>query len=158
MNVLFSPGPSSWNSPFICSNVDWWPSETESELLFSFLSVLLEIGHTIPWILWLPLYLLLHVLGAPPPFFLSFLGLYPWHMEVPKLGVELELQLPASTTAHNNAESLTHWARPRIEPSSSWILVRFVTAEPRQELPRSCLLKWLPAKGWRGGGLWVLHL
>ena len=26
-----------------------------------------------------------------------------------------------------NTRSLTHWARPRIEPASSWILVRFVT-------------------------------
>ena len=38
-------------------------------------------------------------------------------MEVPKLGIELKLQLPG------------------IEPTSSWILVRFVTAEPWQELP-----------------------
>ena len=30
---------------------------------------------------------------------------------------------------------LTHWARPGIEPMSSWILVGFVTAEPRRELP-----------------------
>ena len=30
------------------------------------------------------------------PFF--FLGLYPWHMEVPRLGVKLELQLLAYTT------------------------------------------------------------
>ena len=29
----------------------------------------------------------------------TFLGLDSWHMEVPRLGVELELQLPASTTA-----------------------------------------------------------
>ena len=29
---------------------------------------------------------------------------------------------------------LTHRARPGIEPASSWILVRFVTAEPRWEL------------------------
>ena len=28
-----------------------------------------------------------------------FLGLFPWHMEVPRLGVKLELQLPAYTTA-----------------------------------------------------------
>ena len=28
-----------------------------------------------------------------------FLGLYPEHMEVPRLGAELELQLPAYTTA-----------------------------------------------------------
>ena len=35
------------------------------------------------------------------------------------------------TTAHGNAGSLTHWARPGIEPTSSWILVRFIsTTEP----------------------------
>ena len=32
-------------------------------------------------------------------FFLLFLGLYPRHLEVPRLGVELELQLPAYATA-----------------------------------------------------------
>ena len=32
-------------------------------------------------------------------FFLVFLGPHPWHMEVPRLGAELELQLPAYTTA-----------------------------------------------------------
>ena len=33
-------------------------------------------------------------------YFLSFfLGLHLWHMEVPRLGVESELQLPAYTTA-----------------------------------------------------------
>ena len=32
-------------------------------------------------------------------FFLAFLGLLLWHMEVPRLGVELELQLAAYTTA-----------------------------------------------------------
>ena len=31
--------------------------------------------------------------------FCCFLGLHVWHMEVPRLGVELELQLPAYTTA-----------------------------------------------------------
>ena len=35
------------------------------------------------------------------------------------------------TTAHGNTRSLTHWARPGIEPTSSWILVRFITAEPQ---------------------------
>jgi len=30
------------------------------------------------------------------------------------------------TTAHGNAGSLTHWARPGIEPSTSWFLVGFV--------------------------------
>ena len=39
------------------------------------------------------------------------------------------------TTAHNNAGSLTHWARPGIEPASSWILVGFFSAAPQQEFP-----------------------
>ena len=38
------------------------------------------------------------------------------------------------TTAHDNARSLTHQSRPGIELASSWILVRFVSAEPRWEL------------------------
>jgi len=32
-------------------------------------------------------------------FFFVFSGLYPWHTEVPRLGVESELQLPAYITA-----------------------------------------------------------
>ena len=32
--------------------------------------------------------------------------------------------------SHSNTGSLTHWARPGIEPSSSWILVGFNTTEP----------------------------
>ena len=38
------------------------------------------------------------------------------------------------TTAQGSARSLTHWVRPRMEPTTSWLLVSFVTAEPRQEL------------------------
>ena len=37
-------------------------------------------------------------------------------------------------TAHGNAGSLTHGARPGIEPASLWILVGFLTAEPQREL------------------------
>ena len=63
-------------------------------------------------------------------------------MEVPSLQVESELQLLAHTTApvtpdlscildlhtaRSNAGSLTHWARPGIEPTSSWTPVNFVT-------------------------------
>jgi len=39
------------------------------------------------------------------------------------------------TTAHGNARSLTLWARPGIEPASSWILVGFISTEPQWELP-----------------------
>ena len=38
------------------------------------------------------------------------------------------------TTAQGNARYLTHWARPGIEPASSWILVGFVASEPQREL------------------------
>ena len=56
-------------------------------------------------------------------FLLIFLGLHPRHMEVPRLGVQSELQLPPYTTAtampepvasvtytiaHGNMESLRH--------------------------------------------------
>ena len=56
--------------------------------------------------------------------FCIFLGLHPRHMEVPRLGVELELrriQVTSATytTAHGNARALTHQARPGIEPVSS---------------------------------------
>ena len=59
-------------------------------------------------------------------FVFVFLGPHLWHTEVPRLGVELELQPLAYTTAHSNARSLTHCVRPGIEPTASWILVRFV--------------------------------
>ena len=39
------------------------------------------------------------------------------------------------TTAYGNATSLTNWARPGMEPTPSWILVRFVTADPWQNNP-----------------------
>ena len=70
-----------------------------------------------------------------------FLGLHLQHMEVPRLLVESELQLPAYTTttatqgiqatcvttAHGNTGSLTHLVRPRIELG-----------------PHGCQLGWLP--------------
>ena len=68
-------------------------------------------------------------------------------MEVPGSGVKSELQptpqpqphrIPAAsvtyTTAHSNTRSLTYGAGPGIEPASSWIPVRFIAAEPQQEL------------------------
>ena len=80
-----------------------------------------------------------------------FLRLHPWHMQVPRLGVKLELQLLAYITAiatwdlspvcdlhqaHGNARSLTHWARPEIKCVSSCIPVGFITAKSWRELPQ----------------------
>ena len=72
-------------------------------------------------------------------FFCLFFLLGPhWrHMEVPRLWVELELQLQTYTTAHGNTRSLTHWWRPGIKPATSLFLVGFVSAAPQQELPVS---------------------
>ena len=81
-----------------------------------------------------------------------FLGLHLWHMEVPTLGVKLELSGPPMpqaqqhqiravsstyTTAHGNAGSLTQWARPGIKSASSWMLVRFVSTTTTGTL-RTC--------------------
>ena len=76
-------------------------------------------------------------------FIFCFFGPHPLHMEGPRLGVTSELQLPVYTTAtatqdlshicnlyHSSgiAGSLTRWARPGIEPLSSWMLVRFINS------------------------------
>ena len=37
--------------------------------------------------------------------------------------------------SYGNSRSLPHWARPGIEPTSLWILVRFLTTGPQWELP-----------------------
>jgi len=70
-------------------------------------------------------------------------------MEVPSLGVELELQLLVYTTAHSNADlscvcHLHHSSRQRrilkplsearIEPATSRFLVGFVSTVPRWEV------------------------
>ena len=83
------------------------------------------------------------------------------HMGAPRLGVKSELQLGSTpqpqqceiwavsapyTTAHGNAGSLTHWARPGIKPVSSWVLVGFVTCWATTGTPRDfifLILSWL---------------
>ena len=46
----------------------------------------------------------------------------------------------ACTTAHGKAESLTHWARPWIQSTTSWFLVGFVSTAPLWELTFSFYL------------------
>ena len=85
-------------------------------------------------------------------------------MEVPRLGVELELQPPAYTTAtatqdpshawdqhhsSGNDGSSTHWVKPGIEPASLRMLVRFVSAEPRRELQNSVVLRSSADTDWK---------
>ena len=93
-------------------------------------------------------------------FFFVFLRLHTWHMgsswargrigavaaslyhSHSKAGSELCLN-PLSKDL--NARSLTHWAKLGIKPISSWILVKFITAEPWWELPitfLSLVLTW----------------
>ena len=86
-----------------------------------------------------------------------FLGPHPQRMEVPRLGVESELKLPADATARqhgiqavpatymtacSHSGSFTHRARPAIKLESSWILVGFITAEPQWELLLALLTFW----------------
>ena len=85
--------------------------------------------------------------------------LHPQHMEVPRLGVNwscscwptpqpeqhgIQVASVTYTTAcSNTAGSLTHWARPRIKPISSWILVGFISGEIQRELPKCTLFNFL---------------
>ena len=52
------------------------------------------------------------------------------------------------TTAHGNAGSWIHWARPGIEPASPWMLVRFFSTDPRGELFCSLVLKMYHIERW----------
>ena len=68
------------------------------------------------------------------------LGPHLWQTEVPRLGVESELPVYTTATAtqdpthvcdlhHSSWQCwiLTQWARPGIKPTTSWMLVRFLT-------------------------------
>ena len=87
-------------------------------------------------------------------FFFVFLQPHLQHMEVPRLGVEQSCSCQPTpqrwiwatfvtyTTACGNDGSLTHWVRPWFEPTSSWILVRFLSAVPQHEFPGLLVFKW----------------
>ena len=89
-------------------------------------------------------------------FFFFSLGLCPWHMEVPKLGVQSELQLPAYVTAtaapdpsqvfdlHHSSQQhrILNLLRPGIEPTASWLLVRFNSSAPRTPMRLFVLFFW----------------
>ena len=53
--------------------------------------------------------------------FFFLLGLHPWHMEVPGLGVELELQLLTYTTA-TAMQNLSHVCSLHHSSRQCWIL------------------------------------
>ena len=101
-------------------------------------------------------------------FLFFFLGLYLWHMEVPKLGADSELQLLAYTTATAMPDlscvcdvclSLLQCQifDPGIEPASSWILIGFLTHWATMGTPKENLLIMRFLISWRYGHyLWSL--
>ena len=103
----------------------------------------------------------------PPSFLPSFfsLGPHPWHLAVPRLGVELKLQLLANATAtaiatqdpscacdlqHNlrHCQILYPLSEARNGTTSSWIVVRFVTTEAQGELQDGRKLVTHPIMRW----------
>ena len=52
--------------------------------------------------------------------FFSFLGTHPWHMEVPRLGTQSELQMPACTTA-TTTRDLSRVCNPHHSSKQCWI-------------------------------------
>ena len=62
--------------------------------------------------------------------FFYFLGPHLWHMEVPRLGVESELQLPAHTTATAILD-LSHFCDLHHNSWQFWILNLLIKARDR---------------------------
>ena len=54
-----------------------------------------------------------------------------------------------TTTALGNAGSASHWARPGIEPETSWFLVRFVSDAPQRELLLLLFLFSISVQCWK---------
>ena len=101
-------------------------------------------------------------------FIYCFLGLYPWHMDVPGLGVESEVQLPAYTTAIATWDlshvcdlqhsSRQHWFlnplcktrdRTRTLMDPSQIPYRWATTgTPRFSILKDCQVTSLCSKVW----------
>ena len=83
-------------------------------------------------------------------FFFLFLGLFlgshPQHMSSQARGPIGAVKTAGLCHSHSNDGSLTHWARPGLEPTSWRILVRFITSEPCRELPS---VVFLPSDNWR---------
>ena len=100
----------------------------------------------------------------------SFLEPHPQQMEVPSQGSNpncscwptpqpQQHKIPAAsaiyTTAHGNARSLTHWARPGIELTFSWILVGFVNHWATRELLWAGFVLILPP--WNTAGIYSVE-
>ena len=82
---------------------------------------------------------------------LSFLGLHPWHIEVPRIGVYqsysywptpepqqrgIQAISATHTTTHANTGFLIHWVRPGIKPATSLFLGRFISTAPTTATPK----------------------
>ena len=133
---------------------------------------------TVQWEWWrniviqmLPHYSIKYLLFLFICLFVCFLGLHLWHMEVPRLGIESELQPLAYTTATATHDlcwvcslhhSLwEHWilnplSKARIETASSWILPGFLNHWATRGTPHILLLKWpiYPQRCHHLGGWW----
>ena len=76
------------------------------------------------------------------PFFFCFLGLHLQHGGSQARG---RIRATAASLHHSNAGSLTYWARPGIEPTTSRLLIGFISASPHWELfdwfPEQCKTK-----------------
>ena len=77
------------------------------------------------------------------------------HLEVPRLGMNwicshwsmtqpqkhrIQAMSATYTIAYGNTRSLTYWARPGIEPVSSWMLVEFVNHWAMMGTPFLCII------------------
>ena len=97
-------------------------------------------------------------LSSSSSFFFGFLGLYPRYMEVPRLGVKSELQLPAYTTAtaiwdlccicalcHSSGQRRILNPLSKARDQTCIIRNGFVSALPQWELPHQLSYERAPS-------------
>ena len=77
-----------------------------------------------------------------PPSFYFFLRAHLPYMEVPRLGGELELQLPANATATATWD-LSHLCDPHNKSRQHWILNPTDQGQGSNPSPHGCWLGWL---------------
>ena len=126
------PSKGSKRENFLAFSCFWWPWA-----FLGFWPPYSSLCLLCPWVS-------MCALLSPFSFFCFLLGLHPRHMEVPRLGVESELHLWAYTITTATWDpshicNLCHssWQcrilnplKPGIKPTSSWILVWFITCWP----------------------------
>ena len=151
--ILTSSNSSSVDPLGFLDRIKSYPSSGSFILSFSLWIMEARAPFFAPLLEWFSCFIMKYVF--------CFLELHLWHVEIPRLGVELELQLPAYATAtatqdlsrvcelrhsSRNARSLTHWVRPRDQPPNLMVPSRIHFHCPTTRSPE--VVSFIPDREW----------